>query len=66
MYACMYVLVFQWITGICALANGKTIVSASWDNTLRVWDARNGECLRILEGHKSVRTVKYNNVCCDR
>ena len=27
------------------------IVSGSWDNTLRVWDATSGEVLLTLEGH---------------
>ncbi len=31
--------------------DGKRIVSASYDNTVRIWDAQSGECLRSLEGH---------------
>ncbi len=31
--------------------SGDTIVSASWDSTLKVWDARKGEELRTLSGH---------------
>ena len=31
--------------------DGKRIVSASNDNTIRIWDAMTGECLQILEGH---------------
>ena len=30
---------------------GVRIVSASSDNTLRIWDAETGTCLRVLEGH---------------
>ena len=26
-------------------------MSASGDKALRVWDLKNGQCLRVLEGH---------------
>ncbi|HEX9112548.1 MAG TPA: hypothetical protein VF845_13795 [Terriglobales bacterium] len=32
--------------------NGHLAVSASGDQTLRVWDLENGQTLRTLEGHK--------------
>src|SRR6476469_9264735 len=31
--------------------DSKTIVSGSWDNTIKVWDILTGECLRTLAGH---------------
>jgi len=31
--------------------DGKRAVSASWDNTLKVWDLESGACLKTLEGH---------------
>ena len=31
--------------------DGRTIVSGSWNNTLKVWDAASGHLLRSLEGH---------------
>ena len=31
--------------------DGKQIVSASADSTVRIWDAETGECLQILVGH---------------
>jgi WD40 repeat protein len=29
----------------------KTIYSGSFDNTIRVWNLENGECIQILAGH---------------
>jgi eukaryotic-like serine/threonine-protein kinase len=34
-------------------ADGKRIVSGSWDNTLKVWDAVTGQELLTLKGHSS-------------
>jgi len=37
------------------------LVSASWDNTVRIWNTTTGECLSVLEGHnKGVASVAYN------
>lgn len=32
-------------------AHGHTLVSGSYDNTVRVWDIRSGRLLHLLEGH---------------
>jgi WD40 repeat protein len=40
---------FAGVWGVCAV--GRRIVSASTDETLRVWDAGSGVCERVLEGH---------------
>ncbi len=39
------------VSGCAFSPDGKRIVSASQDNTLKVWDAETGELLRTLEGH---------------
>ena len=41
------------VCGVAALADGR-VVSASADNTLRVWNATTGACERVLEGHTNV------------
>jgi len=35
----------------CLQFSGNTIVSGSDDNTLRVWNANTGKCIKILSGH---------------
>jgi len=32
-------------------SDGREVVSASNDNTVRIWDVASGECLQVLEGH---------------
>ena len=39
------------VAGVDVTPDGRLAVSASWDNTLRVWDPESGACLRTLEGH---------------
>jgi WD40 repeat protein len=41
--------------------DGKTVVSGSYDKTLRVWDVASGQSLRTLEGHgESVDAVAFS------
>lgn len=40
------------ITALEFTANGKTLVSASEDHLLCVWDALSGRCVHTLEGHE--------------
>lgn len=38
------------------------VASASWDETVRVWDASNWQCLQTLEGHSfSVDSVTFSH-----
>ncbi|OHU84335.1 MULTISPECIES: pentapeptide repeat-containing protein [Pseudoalteromonas] len=42
----------------CAvLGDGITVVSASADGTLRLWNSQTGECLKVLQGHQSSVTA---------
>ena len=43
---------YVWSASFCP--DGRRIVSASGDKTIRIWDAATGECLRTLEGHADV------------
>jgi len=41
----------EWISSVAITPDGRYVVSASYDNTLKVWDIKNGEELRTLRGH---------------
>ena len=41
----------DWVTACAFSHDSSTILSAAYDNTLRLWDAHSGECIRTLEGH---------------
>jgi WD40 repeat protein len=39
------------VNSLVLSADGRRVVSASDDGTLRVWDVLSGQCLKVLEGH---------------
>jgi len=48
----------EWISSVAITPDGRYVVSASYDSTLKVWDIKNGEELRTLRGHTGpVRAV---------
>jgi WD40 repeat protein len=46
------------VTGVAITPDGRRAVSASWDDTLRVWDLESGQTLRTLDGHTDPVKVK--------
>ncbi|TEB30781.1 WD40 repeat-like protein [Coprinellus micaceus] len=49
------------VYGVAVSSDGKYIASGSWDSLARVWDARNGNLVKALEGHSGgVTSVAFS------
>uniref|UniRef100_A0A673GA39 WD repeat-containing protein 48-like n=1 Tax=Sinocyclocheilus rhinocerous TaxID=307959 RepID=A0A673GA39_9TELE len=42
----------DWVNDIVLCCNGKTLISASSDTTVKVWNAHKGFCMSTLRTHK--------------
>ena len=45
------------VSSVCFSPDGKTIASASWDDTVRLWDATTGQHIRTITGHTDMSKV---------
>ena len=51
----------DWVNSVVFSPDGSRIASGSYDNTVRIWDAVNGDSLCTLEGHSSsVNSVAFS------
>ncbi len=41
----------DWVSSVDFSLDGRTLLSGSWDNTLRLWNVQSGAMLRVFEGH---------------
>uniref|UniRef100_A0A8D0FUE7 WD repeat-containing protein 48 n=1 Tax=Strix occidentalis caurina TaxID=311401 RepID=A0A8D0FUE7_STROC len=48
----------DWVNDIVLCCNGKTLISASSDTTVKVWNAHKGFCMSTLRTHK-VKNIIY-------
>ena len=50
----------DWVNSLVLCRNGKTLLSASSDTTVKVWDAIGGYCMSTLRTHKDyVKALAY-------
>ena len=47
----------SYVSSVCFSPDGRTIASASYDHTVRLWNVNAGQHLKTLTGHTSVSVV---------
>ncbi|MEG4076062.1 hypothetical protein QUA30_24820, partial [Microcoleus sp. Pol14C2] len=47
----------DWVYAVAIAPDGKTAISASWDNTLKIWDTETDLELKTLTGHSASVTA---------
>ena len=51
----------HYVWSVAYSPDGTKIVSGSYDNTIKIWDANTGACLQTLTGHSGgVESVAYS------
>jgi WD40 repeat protein/energy-coupling factor transporter ATP-binding protein EcfA2 len=50
----------DFVTSVNFSPDGKTLVSVSRDNTIKLWNVETGEEIRTLKGHDGVQSVNFS------
>ena len=52
----------SWVHSVAFSHDSARLASASWDDTVKIWDAHSGVCLQTLKGHRdSVYSVAFSH-----
>jgi WD40 repeat protein len=49
------------VTSVAFSHDSARLASASWDNTVKIWDARSGACLQTLQISKHLENVSFDS-----
>jgi WD40 repeat protein len=47
----------DWVTGVAVTPDGRFVLSASYDNTVKVWELNSGKEVRTFTGHTDYVTA---------
>jgi WD40 repeat protein len=51
----------EFINSVCFSPDGKTALSGSYDNTIKLWEVETGICIRTFEGHnKFIQSICFS------
>jgi WD40 repeat protein len=51
----------NYVNSVAYSPDGSKIISSSNDDTVKIWDANTGQCLKTLEGHiETVNSVAFS------
>jgi WD40 repeat protein len=51
----------NWVDSIQVIEDANKLISASNDETIKIWDLQSGECLKTLNEHSVSRVLIYKN-----
>ncbi|KAF8975248.1 hypothetical protein BDQ17DRAFT_1203407, partial [Cyathus striatus] len=49
-----------WVNSVSISQEGTTIVSGSYDKTVRVWNAQNGTCIKTLNFSTAIYHISFS------
>ena len=54
----------SYVSSVAISADGTKVISGSWDNTIKIWDAASGDVMQTLSGESDMLCVNMC-ICCN-